>query len=697
MRIKVVQKTAPSPSKKFTRIKNYHHSDSNSHPQYLHATTVYLLRPPSLSSDRPWIILPTTNSDSTVVFRHPLTSKPQLFNLPRNFDFSKLHPSAIAVSYQIPVSDKLVVIPTPLFYSRDSVDARQSTLLALYAGGELRGCAAAASSSWVNLSHFEKLDDIAVYGDKVYTASRKGRLKLINNYSNIFNLSRTLIFQPLIPGPGRFGWRKRLVVDDNDLLLVVRMEEKVFRVFTLKSGVKGYYWDEVCGFKGNKVLFMARDYYFFRRASRKFPGREYKNCIVFSEAAFPQYGNDCWDFSKYDDEIAVFWLDDKCFGREGENSGFPKINWSPPAWIFRDSSVQVPADEFQSRSESVSSSQLERETGEDEGLDSGCRDENDGEVKSDLKDPNRRDEEEQEEMESDFSSQDQDPEVVEIIESDSGSLGQDQEVVEIVDSDSDIQDLEDGKMECNSNSDEKEDKEVHSEANIKGNASLREDILMQDIVMPSVSAIEEEITKTSGNDVVETEISGKNTTHLIPKACTTSTTENHKSESATAKFEGLDIRSDLVPALQKIWRKHGNVTTDSIVRSSDIIARALESLAIMVHILEDNLAESLSDSQAEYLSSTLSDLKCLRFKVYWLVSFVEKALKVHKGKDLVESLNNLSQLSSQVKERKSVILDELAKLNDEENRLKEERAKVSKMIPLYGQVKFDEPIGVGLT
>ncbi|KAH9615448.1 hypothetical protein KSS87_021363 [Heliosperma pusillum] len=694
------------PSKTFTRLTDESAFTTRRHR--LHTTTIYLLRPPhSLSSNRPWIISPdsstTSTSDAaaeiTVILRHPITFKPQVFNLPRNFDFSQLHPSAIAVSHHL---DKAYPIDKLLKFG-------YRTLLALYGGGKLRGCPRCATaaeggveSPWVVLSPGDNFDDVIEFCNTVYAVNRKGMVNAIYYYRTTekFRIGRTLIYETGYCGSGRFGWRKRLVVDGTRMYLVVRTVEKSFRVFRFRrrgQNSKKAYLDEVRRIE-DKVLFMGRDHYFFRRVTDEFPGREYRNCIVFSEAAFPRYGKDCWEFTesssrfgavrRCEDDIAVFRLSDKVFAREGERSGFPKINWSPPAWIFHASSV--PADEFQGNSASVSSGQSEREP-------SGSRDENDGEVKSDLKDSNSKDEEEPEEMESDLGSQDQDPEVVEIVESDSGSQGQVREVVEIMESDSDIQIQEDGEMQCDSNSEKKEDKKMHSKVKTEGDASMQEDIVTR-----SLSAIEEEVTKTllsmdSRNDVVDEGISGKTSIPLIPKACTSSTTESHKSDSATTKFEGLSIRSDLVPTLQKIGRKHGNITKDSIVRSGDIIARALESLATVVRILEDNLAQSLSDSQADYLSSTLSDLKCIRFKVDWLVSFVEKALKVHKSKDLVESLNNLSHLSSQVKERKTVILDEIAKLNDEENKLKEEMAKVSKTIPLYGQVKFDEPIGAGLT
>ncbi|KAK9666256.1 hypothetical protein RND81_14G171800 [Saponaria officinalis] len=156
------------------------------------------------------------------------------------------------------------------------------------------------------------------------------------------------------------------------------------------------------------------------------------------------------------------------------------------------------------------------------------------------------------------------------------------------------------------------------------------------------------------------------------------------------------IRSDLVPILHKIWRKHGHIIERSTMRSGHIIARALESLATMVEILENSPVESISDSQAGYLSTTLSDLKTMCFKVHWLVSFVEKAVKLHKSKPLVDSLKKLSDLSSQVQERRAILVDELAKLTEEENKLKKEMGKMSKLIP-FSKVKFGLPLGSGLT
>ncbi|KAH9615453.1 hypothetical protein KSS87_021368 [Heliosperma pusillum] len=730
-------------SKKFT-LKTDETAFTGRHT-YVYPTTINLLQPPCLlSSDCPCIIASEivagkadeADEDATVIFHHPLTSKPPFWNLRRGFDNSKLHSSTLAVSYQFHVSypvDKLLVVPSPpLCHLAEVIDVRNYTLLALYGGGELQGCPRyskvtwgpymadiagmpwGATSAWVKLSAGEKFDDIIRFQDKIYVIDRQGYTKLINNCISTrkITIGKLLSSAPVTFGSGRFSWRKRLVVDEATLYVVVRTAEKSFQVFMLEWGQnsreKGVYWNEVTRFDSNKVLFVARDYYFFRQASGEFPGREYKNCIVFSEAAFPQYGKDCWEFTVStrklcEDDIAVFRLDDATFAREDENTCFSKIDWSPPAWVF-----------LAAESQRNPSTQSEREP--------------DGEEQSDLEDSNDKDEEEQEEMESDSGSQDQDPEMVEIVESDSdshgqdpevveivdsdsGSQGQDPEVVEIVDSDSGSQGQEEEKMECDTNIQEKEDEEMPLNANTDGGASLQKDVSPSllgpksgttDTKTP-LPAAEDEITRTllclnGASAAIEEETSRKNiTTELVLRACTSSTTKSQTSDNATAKFEGFDIRSDLVPTLQKIWQKHGNIVENSIMRNRDINARALESLATMVRLLEDNTAHSLSDSQADYLASTLSDLRCICLKVYWLVPYVQKAIKVYKSKSSVESLNNLSQLSSQVKKRKAIVLDELAQLGTEENKLKEEMEKVSQLIPFCGQIKLEEPLGAGLT
>ncbi|XP_074285257.1 uncharacterized protein LOC141610866 isoform X2 [Silene latifolia] len=629
---------------------------------HLHTTTVHHLTPPDpLSSDRPWIF--TSSSATPAVFLHPLTSKPYS-NFPHNPNFSQFDRSTLAVSYHLDSPhhvDKLLVchgskhLTKPTSFQLNN-NIKECIMLGLYGGGELRACPRffeaeekEDGSPWVKLSEpGVKFDDIVLHKGVIYAVGRQKRIISIVVHPSIrkISIARTL------DSSTRFGWRKRFVVDGENLYMVVRAEEEMFKLVMRKRRViqpKNIVWEVVKGFEGDKVLFLSKDHYFFRNALEEFPGREYKNCIVFSEAAFPQYGLDCWEFTQSDDDlsrcevdIAIFRLNDGTFARDGENPCFPKIDWSPPAWIFNAASVPVPAHEFRSNVAPECHSQSERGPDEDGGLQSASsRDKNDGELQSDLKDLDSRVKEEQEDMEYAFSNKDQDKKGI-----DSGSNSQDRE---------------DGKIQC--------------DLNIEGHASSKEEGTT-DVMSLSLSTSEEEVGRAllsmnSGSDAIEEGTSEKNIIHSVPKPSTSCTTQSDKMDSTTTKFEGFDI--------------------------SNIIATSLEALAIMVRELEDNSAHSLSDSQANFLSSTLSDLKCIRFEVEWLSYFVEKALNIHKSKSLVESLNNLRLLSSQAKERRGILLDELTKLDVEETKRKEEIEKVSEMISFYGQAMFDEPVGAGLT
>ncbi|KNA10274.1 hypothetical protein SOVF_145910 [Spinacia oleracea] len=103
------------------------------------------------------------------------------------------------------------------------------------------------------------------------------------------------------------------------------------------------------------------------------------------------------------------------------------------------------------------------------------------------------------------------------------------------------------------------------------------------------------------------------------------------------KFQGVDVRSDFFPYLRKIWKMH-DFFEDHAVRSNGLLTWALESLAKMMIILQNNMGKGkgkspLNESQAEYLTSTLVDLQSMQFRLDWLVPIVEKALSRYKSKE----------------------------------------------------------------
>ncbi|XP_056686344.1 uncharacterized protein [Spinacia oleracea] len=107
--------------------------------------------------------------------------------------------------------------------------------------------------------------------------------------------------------------------------------------------------------------------------------------------------------------------------------------------------------------------------------------------------------------------------------------------------------------------------------------------------------------------------------------------------SSMKKFQGVDVRSDFFPYLRKIWKMH-DFFEDHAVRSNGLLTWALESLAKMMIILQNNMGKGkgkspLNESQAEYLTSTLVDLQSMQFRLDWLVPIVEKALSRYKSKE----------------------------------------------------------------
>ncbi|KAK9666263.1 hypothetical protein RND81_14G172400 [Saponaria officinalis] len=188
-----------------------------------------------------------------------------------------------------------------------------------------------------------------------------------------------------------------------------------------------------------------------------FLGKEYTNCIVFSEAGFTKYGDDGgWEYTR-EDEIWAFRLTDGRYGKVGDSPDFPEIDWSPPSWVF----------DVEPCSKSHTRSQSEGESDEDEDLDSNRRAEKDGEVPSDIVDLSNEDEQDGE-MQTDL-------------------IGRDQEQEEMG-SDPESEDQADKVIQCYSDSQENDDEQMHSDDNIKGRASSEEDL------SPSLSGPESQST-----------------------------------------------------------------------------------------------------------------------------------------------------------------------------------------------------------
>lgn len=163
------------------------------------------------------------------------------------------------------------------------------------------------------------------------------------------------------------------------------------------------------------------------------------------------------------------------------------------------------------------------------------------------------------------------------------------------------------------------------------------------------------------------------------------------------KFEGVYIRSDLIPTLQKIWAKHGNIAERSIVRSKNMLACALESLAEVIKILQSSSGNSLTKSQYDYTSSVLMDLLQLHFKVEWLVPYVEKARNLYRSKPLIYGLTELEKNIARVEGMQVKLVKELKNLEKVRNELKEEKSLLSQKIQIKEhEYDLNQCIGEGL-
>ncbi|XP_021762678.1 F-box protein SKIP23-like [Chenopodium quinoa] len=170
--------------------------------------------------------------------------------------------------------------------------------------------------------------------------------------------------------------------------------------------------------------------------------------------------------------------------------------------------------------------------------------------------------------------------------------------------------------------------------------------------------------------------------------------KSNKSVASKVTFEGVDIKSDLVSTLQKIWAKHGNVVEG--VQSKDMLKCVLKSLAKAVIILQSSSGRTLSKEQCSDLSSVLMDLKRLQLRVEWLEPFVEKAIKLHQSKPMVDALEDLEKYIARTKEMKIKFTKELANLEEVEKELEEDKTLISKEIPIVGQIDLDQCIGDGM-
>lgn len=166
-----------------------------------------------------------------------------------------------------------------------------------------------------------------------------------------------------------------------------------------------------------------------------------------------------------------------------------------------------------------------------------------------------------------------------------------------------------------------------------------------------------------------------------------------RSCSSAVEFKGIVIKSEFLPTLQVIWDKHGSLFDEDTVRSKDIRACALESLAKLNITLQNTTGRTLTDSRVDEIRSIVSDLQRLGLRVDWLIPVVKKAATLQRSKPFIKSIMALDKEKAEIDKKEKEFLALSAKIKQE---LEDERAHLSAMIPFPEVIDLDDCLGSGM-
>uniref|UniRef100_A0A803MFS9 KIB1-4 beta-propeller domain-containing protein n=1 Tax=Chenopodium quinoa TaxID=63459 RepID=A0A803MFS9_CHEQI len=127
----------------------------------------------------------------------------------------------------------------------------------------------------------------------------------------------------------------------------------------------------------------------------------------------------------------------------------------------------------------------------------------------------------------------------------------------------------------------------------------------------------------------DTTIVVDNTTIVVEPALVITDKPLESGVIGRTKFQGINVSSDLLPTLEEIWAKHGNVLEGNTIRGGYVLGWALESMANMAILVQNTSDGSMTEPQADYLCSNLHHLQLLGFKVMGLVPSIVKALNMY--------------------------------------------------------------------
>ncbi|XP_021734108.1 F-box protein At2g26160-like [Chenopodium quinoa] len=327
----------------------------------LFTSSVLLLRPPSGLSgsssgsqfDTPWMVSVVEITKGNIQYCHPFSQTPHS-NLLKNFDVTQFHPSVLSESYHIAsssdisLSSAIAGVDKVVVFSTRPIPRINDCLLLVLHNGRLGGYPSFEAEDdkpeWVDVSYrgVDDFDDIVTFKGVIYAVDWEGKLYQLFNHK--VAVQKTLVSAAVSDAGAYKGWRKRLVGSmlDQKLYLFVRYQKDMLKVFKLSKHGKIWNWVIIQSFEDkNQVLFMSSVYGFFVPA-RYFSDCQLRNCIVFSDNAFPIYSFRGWVSGvdvKVEEEIMVFQLgtrdDQNTFRPISSYPSFPVKLWSPPSWVLQ--------------------------------------------------------------------------------------------------------------------------------------------------------------------------------------------------------------------------------------------------------------------------------------------------------------------------------------------------------------------------
>ncbi|XP_056684428.1 putative F-box protein At3g25750 [Spinacia oleracea] len=338
-------------------------------PQKVISSSILLLRPPDALHFPPWMVLAVEVTKGVFQFFHPFSRTP-LSDLPQNLDLGHFQSTQLTTGYHVVYDDNdndndndndhnlfSLYIKVVMCYTgeRFTPSFRYCTMLTLSDGGRTHKSRPFSKYKQQQKDSCLHADDVIRYKGRTYGIDKQGSLNS-SCWVDISHFCLTFVDCHFC-GKLKVGRWKRLATrissSEEKLYMIVpvdghgggpmgaiNLQFKVYEIEHRGKRLSNFVWVEVTSFgDADQVLFVTRDYCFFVGA-KEFPGCQLKDCIVFSDDAFPSYldykPESGWNYeSKAGNKAAIYSLSEQghyslpieCF------PGFPLMLWSPPPWV----------------------------------------------------------------------------------------------------------------------------------------------------------------------------------------------------------------------------------------------------------------------------------------------------------------------------------------------------------------------------